>query len=102
MPARSTLPSTLHVSVSTSSPTFTVEVQVRLRVSQNFTVLSLEALATANSCTGLKSTFSTVPLWPSSFIWLLGWFRSGFQTRIVLSLEPVAICEPEAFHANVR
>lgn len=102
VPATRTLPSTLHDRVRMSSPSWSVWVQDLLRVSQNLTVPSLEALASSNSCTGLKRTFSTWLVCPSSFIWLFGWFRSGFHTRIVLSFEPVAICEPDAFHAIVR
>ena len=99
--ATSTLPSTLQANVNTS-PTSRVEVHALLRVSQNRTVPSPEQLANSNSLTGLNSTFSTADPWPSSFVWLLGAVFSGFHTRIVLSVDPVAICDPDAFHDIVR
>ena len=100
-PTTTTVPSTLQANVNASPPTSSFVVQVLFFVSQNRTVPSLEQLANSNSLTGLKSTFSTPCVWPLSSIWLLGCVRSGFQTRTVLSVAPVAICDPVAFQAIV-
>lgn len=100
-PTTSTVPSMLQANVKASPPTSSFVVHVLLFVSQKRTVPSPEQLASSNSRTGLKSTFSTPWVCPLSSIWLFGWVRSGFQTRIVLSVAPVAIWDPVAFHAIV-
>jgi hypothetical protein len=100
-PTTSTVPSMLQANVKASPPTSSFVVHVLLFVSQKRTVPSPEQLASSNSLTGLKSTFSTPWVCPLSSIWLFGWVRSGFQTRIVLSVAPVAIWDPVAFHAIV-
>lgn len=96
-----TVPSTLQAKVNASPPTSSFVEHVLFFVSQNRTVPSPEQLANSNSLTGLNSTFSTPCVCPLSSIWLFGCVRSGFQTRMVLSVAPVAICDPVAFHAIV-
>ena len=71
-PTIKTLPSTLQARVKASPPTSSFVVHVLLLVSQNLTVPSLEQLASSNSLTGLKRTFSTACVWPFNSIWLLG------------------------------
>ena len=96
-----TVPSTLQAKVNASPPMSSFVEHVLFFVSQNRTVPSPEQLANSNSLTGLNSTFSTPCVCPLSSIWLFGCVRSGFQTRMVLSVAPVAICDPVAFHAIV-
>ena len=102
VPARSVLPSVLQLIVKGSPPTSSFATHVLLLVSQNRTVPSEEQLASSNSRTGLKRTFSTACPCPRSSVWLRGLVRSGFHMRTVLSLAPVAIRLPDAFHEIVR
>lgn len=95
------MPSTLHESVKGSPPMSSFEVAFLLRVSQKRTVPSAAQLASSNSRTGLKSTFSTVKVWPFNSVWARELVLSGFQTRIVLSEAPVATSPPEAFQDMV-
>ena len=92
----------LQAKVKASPPTSSLVLHVLLRVSQNRMVPSLAQLANSKSRTGLNSTFSIAWVWPFNSIWLFGAVLSGFQTRIVRSVEPVAIRVPVAFHDIVR
>jgi len=65
-------------------------------------VPSLEQLASSESLTGLKRTFSMPAEWPRSSVEYLTCARSGFQIRSVRSAEPVAMSWPVGFHASVR
>jgi hypothetical protein len=102
VPASNTLPSTLQLKVKGSPPTSSLLTHSFERVSQNRTVPSEEQLANSNSLTGLKRTFSTPCPWPLNSIWLRAEVLSGFQMRMLLSLAPVAISPPDAFHEIVR
>ena len=102
VPASSTLPSVLQARVNGSPPTSSFAIAFFVLVSQNRTVPSPEQLASSNSLTGLKKTFSTVWPCPFSSVWLRGLVRSGFHIRMVLSLAPVAINPPETFQEIVR
>ena len=102
VPASKTLPSVLHAKVKGSPPMSSLDMQVFVRVSQNRTEPSLEQLASSNSRTGLNLTFSMAAVCPLNSTWLFGFVLSGFHTRMVLSLAPVAIRPPEAFQLIVR
>src|SRR5215471_4915417 len=99
---RITLPSADHVIVNASPPTSTRLMQSFDRTSQKRTLPSLEQLASSDSLTGLKRTFSIPDECPRNSVEYLKWGRSGFQIRSVRSAEPVAINEPAGFHARVR
>lgn len=95
-------PSGCHTSVNASPRPLISLTQVLALTSQTFRTPSLLKEHNSVSLTGLKATFSIGDSWPLSSVEYRIFGRSGFHTRSVLSVAPVAIRVPNGFQSMVR
>lgn len=95
-------PSGCHTIVNASPRPLISLMQVLALTSQTFKTPSLLKEHSSVSLIGLKATFSIGESWPLSSVEYRIFGRSGFHTRSVLSVAPVAIRVPNGFQSMLR
>lgn len=93
------LPSGAHARLKASPSPLTSLTQFLVLTSQNLTTPSSLTLQSSASLTGLNATFWMEALWPLSSVEKRTCAFSGFQTRRVLSDDPVATRFPRGLQA---